>query len=190
MHYFSLEYGEWAVIHGDGSSTAGRSQLIHCNMWFSQGQINAIVPVSFIPAGAHFCVVVPLWPSYFYIPKINILAIRMEAAIALLIMPRKPSVSRESKQKWVQAGLMRAAKLPLAKAHCPSTRMGKCICSTHGSSHNWRKEAPNHSCLSFVWGWTWECRSLDSPVPGTLWGWESDAAAWAVSSQGLLSMAR
>lgn len=188
MYWFSLKNGECAVIHGDGSSRAGRSQLTHCNVWFSQGQINTIVPVSSIPAGADFCIVVPVWPSY--IPKINILAMRTEAAIALLMMSMRPSMSRISRQKHVQAGIMRAAKLLLAKAHCPSMRMGKCICSTHGNSHSWRKEAPNHSCLSFVWGWTWECCSLDFPVPGTLWGLEGDAAAWAISSQGLLSMAR
>lgn len=125
MHYFSLEYGEWAVIHGDGSSTAGRSQLIHCNMWFSQGQINAIVPVSSIPAGAHFCVVVPLWPSYFYIPKINILAIRMEAAIALLIMSRRPSVSRESKQKLGSGWAHESSQVAVGQSPLPFHVDGK-----------------------------------------------------------------
>ena len=88
-------------MHWDGSSrTVGRQPTCY-HAWSSQGQINAVVPFSCVPAGPHFClsIMVPLSPSFVYIPEINFLPMRLEAASHVLMVSSRSNVSRESKQR-------------------------------------------------------------------------------------------
>lgn len=152
MHQFSLKYGQWA---GDGSSRAIGRQPTWCSVWFSQWQINAAVPFSCVPAGAHVClgIAVYLSLSFVYIPVINFSARRQEAAIHFPVMSRRLSMSGESKQSQDSGWSPESRHIAIGWSLLPFYKDGK-MCLQHppqscSRAHSWGKEGTK----PLLWQW-------------------------------------
>lgn len=182
-------------MHWDGSSrTVGRQSTCY-NVWSSQGQINAVVPFSCVPAGPHFCfgIVVPLSLCFVYIPKSNFLAMRLEAAIHFLMMLRRSSVSRESKQSW---GLgwapgscrVKPIALPRGCKNVSAVSTAAVQPRTQLEKGGYQTTAAVAACVSCE-GWLRSAIAWTPWCQPAQWARGGDSAAWAVDSWGLLSMA-
>lgn len=99
---FALKYREQAAIfHWDGRSSAVGRDPICYSVWFSQGQINAIISFSHVPHEADFCLDIVASLSLFFSSiflKLFFLTSRLQVEIHFPMVSRRPSMSRESKQ--------------------------------------------------------------------------------------------
>lgn len=183
-------------MQGGGSSRAVGSQPTWSDAWFSQGQIHAVFLLELTSASID--IVVPLSLSFVYIPKINFLTVRLEAAVHFPMMSRMPSVSRESKPSqglgWAPESSPVAIGQNLSPFHKDGKRRLQHPPQSWDHARGWGKESTEPPLGRLL---TFRLR-VDSEVPPhgpssarPLGGPQGgDPAAWAGGSWGLLSIAQ
>lgn len=181
----------------DGSSrTVGRLPTCY-DVWSSQGLINAVVPFSCVPAGEHFClgILVPLSLCLVFLSVfLKLILWSWDRRLQLISWwcPGGPACLEKASKAGTWAGLLRTDKLPLGETHCPSTGMGKRLCSIHCSrATTHTMQPPLRQLLEFHGTVDLGVSSHGPPrCQPARWAREGDPTAWAVDSLGLLSMAR
>lgn len=177
-------------MQGGGSSRAVGSQPTWDNVCFPQGQIPAVLLLELTSASTSWS----LWASLLPISlKLIFWPWGWRLQFISQWCPGGPACLEKASPARVWAGLLRAVRLPLGKTYCPSTRMGKGVCSTHrrrGTTHGaGERRAPNHrrgGCSRFVWGLTQKCRGVD-PWAGGSWGLLSIAQQPSVKHEGSIT---